>query len=1158
MPFKTKLLDDWEKICVSSYWITLVQWGTPSAARQSLQGGLRKTEATIKLEAAKTELLRSIASLASPTPIALFEFTSSASLIYEGLSNNHPAIKLALDGLTANNGTNIAAALDKASEYANKLSNVPFIQMLVISDGLSNFAPAQASAQRLAHQRAIIINVILIDPTDAGEQVARAIAVNGEVVAVTSSGEFAESISSVTKEQEELARQVDSVLNEYQKEEDAIASKVIPEERLSFTAAYPGAISPGSWYSLLVYLHLAYLQQDVAKIIQKRAAQIGLKPLTSGAEAITSVKRGTWLRLVPRVDGIVFNPLSQEVAWLEDIQESSFRLIADESVIGRPLLGAVDVYYGPALIAQVPISISVRDSGGAVQAMTPVTTTAQIFNRIFASYSRKDASIVDACVAVYEALGVYVYIDKRSLRSGQFWHSMLRTFIDKSDLFQLYWSNSSSLSEPVKDEWKYALSLVGRKGETFIRPLYWEEDWPKPPADLSHVEFAKLDLATLALQTRQPNLTAQVPQAAPTSMSVPPMSVTVIPVLSGLSSEVQKTIREDTAYAVNFLEETTGLRYYPVPTLLVDEHLIKSVRSLHTTDWIPPSKQVDQALALSDLLHAFELEFHVRGWLPKSRQVKNWDTLDTLLEYQDTLDTLFGKGKLVTAEQYNCLRRFCEGGLQATVRQYLSPGWVRARAEMSGKIPGINQNQNFSTFILTALAYAINTANPDHSERGRTTRYREESQELNLLKDLMAKAGIQIPPAQDKRVRIEFKNTSFDTLVSALRFCHQELSPGLSSYDNVDAAAFPIGPIPESEKYDALTSMVAMIATEVFPYNPPLRKLGEWLGDVVSPSWRGMRDELANLNFHNFNVGTDYLGFISACLNTILRMLQEGLTNLGDFQAECTFPIKKSFWDVIRKEFPELSLNLTIKQLRDEEEVISEGPYSAFVRLYAEAKDRLIDILSQRAKFKTPLERFFAVQAPTYGIYVPANSSSTDDRLKRWAFDRGVPTELTFPQSSRVLFCLMAQERFEKETEKVLADRRIAHQVARDFRRSVLIHEHFHAILETGLDEKRSSAKGVKFDEAWRAASPLNESLAVWMELHNARQNHDLMELVWSYIRAGTYPQWPYRGAEKIEMFYKERGIDAIRDLIRSLRSDPEAAQAEFDASNQGFNVSPA
>ena len=62
--------------------------------------------------------------------------------------------------------------------------------------------------------------------------------------------------------------------------------------------------------------------------------------------------------------------------------------------------------------------------------------------------------------------------------------------------------------------------------------------------------------------------------------------------------------------------------------------------------------------------------------------------------------------------------------------------------------------------------------------------------------------------------------------------------------------------------------------------------------------------------------------------------------------------------------------------------------------------------------------------------------------------------------------------------------------------------------------------------------------------------NHDLMELVWSYIRAGSYPEWPYRGAEKIEALYQKKGIDAVGDLIRSIRRDPES-----DASKIQCNV---
>lgn len=1107
--------------------------GQPFGGQAEFAGRTRTTELSVKLDAAKTELLRSVASLASATAIALFEFTSTASLIYEGMSNNQAAIQRALDALAAEDGTDIAAALDKASDYAAKSTNAPVVQVLVISDGLSERASAEAAAQGFAQRSAVIVNVILIDPTEGGEQVARAIAVNGEVYAVTSSAEFAERITGVTKEQEQLARQIDAVLSECQTEEDATTAKVSPGERLSFTAAYPGAVSAGSWYSLLIYLHLADLQDQVAEIIRQRATQIGLRPLTSSAEPSTLLNRGTWLRFTPRLEGVAFNPLSQEVAWLEDIQELGFRLIADKSMVGRPLLGSVDVCCGPALIAQIPLSISVRELAGETAAS--VTSRAQVFGRIFASYSHKDIPIVEACTAVYQALGIYVYIDKHSLRSGQLWRPMLRRFIDKSDLFQLYWSQASRQSTAVEDEWRYALSLSGRKGESFIRPLYWEEEWPKPPDELSHIHFAKLDLDALAVGTGQTNLPSQIPQSL-TAEATPSFPVTVVPVQPGILPEVRKTVQQDVAYAVSFLEETTLLRYYPVPTLLVDEHVVKSVRSLDTVDLTPQSSQIDQALALSDLLRSIELEFHVRGWRPKSSELENWETL-------------FGVEKIVTTEQYNCLRRFCEGMLQETVRQYIRPGWLQARADMSGEVAGVSQNQSFSAFIVAALDHAISTSKPERSEHGRTSWHRGESDEHKLLKDLMSRVGIQLLSAQQDHVSSSFGETSFDTPLSALRFCRQELSLGLSNYDDVDTA-LPMDPIPEREKYHALSAMAGMLARDVSRYDSPLQHLDEWLAGVVDPVWRGMRDELARVNFHDFDANTDYLRFISACLDTILRMLQEGLANLGNFGAECRYAIDKSSWDIVQKEFPDLKLNPRTKKssFRDKEEVNLEGQFSEFVRVYAEAKEHLLHVLSQRKESRTPLEQLFVVQAPMYGIYVPANSRPADDQLKRWAFDRGIPTELTFPQNSRVLFCLRALEKFEKTLEETSTERQKVQQMARQFQCSVLIHEHFHAILETGLDDKSSTATGVGFQEAWRSASQLNESLAVWMELHAARQNSELTRLVWSYIRAGSYPEWPYRGAESIEAMYQQQGIDAIRDLMRSLRRDPETAKAAFDS----------
>ena len=91
-------------------------------------------------------------------------------------------------------------------------------------------------------------------------------------------------------------------------------------------------------------------------------------------------------------------------------------------------------------------------------------------------------------------------------------------------------------------------------------------------------------------------------------------------------------------------------------------------------------------------------------------------------------------------------------------------------------------------------------------------------------------------------------------------------------------------------------------------------------------------------------------------------------------------------------------------------------------------------------------------------------------------------------------------------------------------------------------------AAGPHFAGAWESATGLNESLAAWMELHFAREDRDLLALIWSFIKAGEFPDWPYRGAETVEKLYASGGIESIIHLTESLRADPESAQAAFVA----------
>jgi hypothetical protein len=270
-------------------------------------------------------------------------------------------------------------------------------------------------------------------------------------------------------------------------------------ERVAFTAAYPGVASPQRWYSLSVYIHLDRLQAEVDELITRRSPQFGLSPASSRAAPFGSLLRGTAVRVIPEVQGVLFNPSSQDVVWLEELQEVSFRLQAGAEVAGRPLLGAVAVYAGPLLVAQIPLSIRVRGAGEREEHIEALaTTTAQWFRRAFASYAHEDGRVVRAFAEAYRALGVDMLVDKSSLHAGEPWEKELLRLIEDADLFQLFWSEAASRSVPVAKEWQQALKLQDRRGERFIRPVYWQSPWPPPPSPLAHLHFASLDLAELS------------------------------------------------------------------------------------------------------------------------------------------------------------------------------------------------------------------------------------------------------------------------------------------------------------------------------------------------------------------------------------------------------------------------------------------------------------------------------------------------------------------------------------------------------------------------------------------------------------------------------------------------------------------------------------
>lgn len=191
----------------------------------------------------------------------------------------------------------------------------------------------------------------------------------------------------------------------------------------------------------------------------------------------------------------------------------------------------------------------------------------------------------------------------------------------------------------------------------------------------------------------------------------------------------------------------------------------------------------------------------------------------------------------------------------------------------------------------------------------------------------------------------------------------------------------------------------------------------------------------------------------------------------------------------------------------------------------------------------------------SHGIYIPAIASRGQAQFARWLAALRWPANAALPGQHKVLLCMNPVERLEEKLIDVGWTADEAHELARRFSLSVLVHEHFHAAVATGLDQSGHPALGAEHLARWDAARPLNESLAVWCELHHFRDDAKMRELIYAYISSGAYPVWPYRGAEAVESIFATGGTPAVRGWMRFLRDDPENAQRKFDEQVSFMNL---
>lgn len=266
-----------------------------------------------------------------------------------------------------------------------------------------------------------------------------------------------------------------------------------------FAVYYCDHIEAGQVGSLIAYAY--WPTADIHMITEEAASRIQ-RPKGSKLSVVVPKESGYVARdqeivVTVDVEGLEFQSTQSHLQLWSDQQSAEFRFRCPSSSAGRELHGFVTYWLGQIMIATVPLRFIVASDDlpdEFREALAEINATP--YRHVFPSYSHDDEKIVEQIELYTDAFGDTYLRDVKNLRTGQSWNPQLLRFIQRADVFQLFWSENAADSAYVRQEWIAALKeRAGRKDPFFVRPVYWTDELtPHPPQDLGHLHFAKLPI----------------------------------------------------------------------------------------------------------------------------------------------------------------------------------------------------------------------------------------------------------------------------------------------------------------------------------------------------------------------------------------------------------------------------------------------------------------------------------------------------------------------------------------------------------------------------------------------------------------------------------------------------------------------------------------
>jgi hypothetical protein len=270
-------------------------------------------------------------------------------------------------------------------------------------------------------------------------------------------------------------------------EKQALALEVLerlspPAEPVLLGTSAPAEVSPGDDFTV----RFVACVERLAREVTEKLAHLG-----PGTNTALGFQRCQW-QLGSRFRVRVTSPFlhistgEQELLWNGEACSLDFGVQVPPRAHGRRTSLQFEVFLEGVRVALLRHDLTVverkRTPGRRRVALRRAPRTA------FASFAADDRNrVLDRVASLRLAAGLDVFMDCLSLKPGEPWKKVLRTEIQRRDVFLLFWSCRARDSQWVEWEWRTALRLK-RRGAIQPHPLEPVSVAP-PPKELAMLHF---------------------------------------------------------------------------------------------------------------------------------------------------------------------------------------------------------------------------------------------------------------------------------------------------------------------------------------------------------------------------------------------------------------------------------------------------------------------------------------------------------------------------------------------------------------------------------------------------------------------------------------------------------------------------------------------